>query len=215
MTDSQAREREFLDWRFFVAAFVIGAVSLTAIRPLLRRDPEPPPVLGSVPAFRLVDVEGQAFDSSQLAGQVYVANFFFTQCPSICPGLMQSMSELGQLLEQRHVEGVRLLSISVDPEHDTPAVLRDYAAKVGALAPRWRLLTGARREIVDLAEHGFRVPVGDAPSPSVDPYEIAHTGRFVLVDRMGRVRGYYERSSEWGMNEILERSLQLLEERSP
>ncbi len=214
MTDPTPRSGAFLDRRFFVAAFIIGAVSLTAIRPLLRRAPEPLPVLGEVPAFRFLDSDGQPFGSADLAAQVYVVNFFFTTCPSICPALMQSMAELDRRYQRNHVEGVRLVSISVDPERDTPEALREYAKKIGAATPRWRLLTGERHAIVDFAEHGLRVPVGETPVGASEPFEIAHTGRFVLVDSRGRVRGYYERSDEWGMDEIFERSRQLLDERT-
>ncbi len=215
MTDPSPRSRAFLGRRFFVVAFIIGAVSLTAIRPLLRRAPEPLPVLGEVPVFRFLDADGQSFGSAELAAQVYVVNFFFTTCPSICPALMQSMAELDRRYQREHVDGVRLVSISVDPERDTPDALREYAKKVGAAAPRWRLLTGERRAIVEFAENGLRVPVGEAPAATVSPFEIAHTGRFVLVDARGRVRGYYERSAEWGMDELFERSRQLLDERAP
>ncbi len=205
-------ERQVLGWKFFAAAFLIGAASLTAIRPLLKRAPEPPPVLGQVPAFELVGADGKPFASSELAGRVYVANFFFTQCPSICPTLMHSMAELGTALDEHHVDGVELVSISVDPDQDTPERLREYGAKVGAKAPRWRLLTGTRDPIVDLAEHGFKVPVGEAPASGANPYEIAHTGKFVLVDQRGRIRGYYERSPDWGMQELFERAQQVLGE---
>jgi protein SCO1/2 len=212
MNAAPPRQRELFDWRFFVAAFVIGAVSLTAIRPLLKRSPPPPPVLGEVPSFRLVDSDGHPFGSADLAGQAYVVNFFFTRCPSICPAQMQSMKELAELYRSRGIRGVTLLSISVDPEHDTPEVLRDYGAKLGASAPGWHLLTGGRAEIVALAEHGLKVGVGETPTAGADLTDIGHTGKFVLVDPAGRLRGYYERSDTWGMDELFERSRQVLGE---
>jgi protein SCO1/2 len=202
-------ERQLLDWKFFAAAFVIGAVSLTAIRPLLRRVPEPPPVLGQVPAFELTAADGKPFGSRELAGRVYVVNFFFTQCPSICPALMQSMAELAKQLDARKIEGIDLVSISVDPDQDTPERLSEYGARIGAAAPRWHLLTGDRAAIVDLAEHGLKVPAGEKPAAEANPYEIAHTGKFVLVDARGRIRGYYERSAQWGMDEVFERARQV------
>ena len=94
-------------------------------------------MLSQLPAFSLVGVDGKAFSSEQLQGQVYIASFFFTSCRSICPAIMQGMGRLQKGFEEREIQGIRLVSITVDPEHDTPEVLREYAKSVGALPARW------------------------------------------------------------------------------
>jgi protein SCO1/2 len=191
-------------------AFFAGAILLTAIRPLLRHVPEPPPLLGAVPAFSLVDQDGRAFGSSELAGQVYVVSFFFTRCPSICPLLMHAVRRLQDEYDDRRVKGIHLVSISVDPEYDTPQRLAEYARQIGARAERWTLLTGDRDAIRTLAEDGFKVPVGTPESTgSPGMMDIAHTGRLVLVDAEGRIRGYYE-TTDLGLEEVFHRSRRIL-----
>ena len=187
-------------------AAVAGVAALTAIalRDLLGRGSSQLAVLGVVPPFTLVDTEGRPFGSRDLVGKTYVVNFFFTRCPSICPVHMRSTKELASLVTARAPGRVTLVSVTVDPENDTPGVLRDYGDKLGAAAPGWRLLTGARAAIVALAEDGLKVPVGDAPAPGASVMDIAHTGRFVLVDGRGRIRGYYERSDSRGMEDLFE-----------
>lgn len=195
-------------------AAVAGAAGLTAIsmRGLIGRGSSDLAVLGEAPPFALVDTEGQRFGSQELAGHAYVVHFFFTRCPSICPVHMQSAKELAGLAAGRAAGAVTVVSITVDPEHDTPEVLRDYAGKVGAAAPTWRLLTGDRGAIVAFAEDGLKVPVGDAPAPGATAMDIAHTGRFVIVDGRGRIRGYYERSESRGMEPIFEDAVRVAAE---
>lgn len=197
-------------------AAVAGAMGLTAIalRDLLARGSSELPVLGEVPAFALVDAEGKPFGSRDLAGRTYVVNFFFTRCPSICPVHMQSAKELASLVAQRAAGEVTVVSVTVDPEADSPPVLREYARKLGVAAPGWRLLTGERAAIVALAEDGLKVPVGEAPAAGATVMDIAHTGRFVLVDGRGRIRGYYERSESRGMEDLFEDARRVAGERS-
>lgn len=191
----------------FVWAFVIGCLVVTAMRPLLRREPAPPPVIGRVPQFSLVGVDGKPFGSSDLRGHVYVANFFFTRCRSICPAVMKAMATLANEYGADGLD-VRVVSISVDPVNDTPARLREAAAGYGADGTRWVLLSGAREAIADLLEKGFRVPFDDANAASGD---IAHTGKVVLVDAEGGIRGYYD-SDPMGIDEVFHRSKHVLRE---
>ncbi len=197
-------------------AAVAGAMGLTAIalRDLPGRGSSQLPVLGEAPAFTLVDSDGQPFGSRDLGGQTYVVNFFFTRCPSICPLHMQSAKELASLVAQRAGGEIALLSVTVDPENDSPPVLREYGRKLGVAAPGWRLLTGDRGAIVAFAEDGLKVPVGDGPAAGATVMDIAHTGRFVLVDGRGRIRGYYERSESRGMEGLFEDARRVAGERS-
>jgi SCO1/SenC len=120
-----------------------GFIALIMAVPLLRQRLElplpPPPVLGSVPAFRLVDQTGAVFGPERLAGRVWVANFIFTRCPSICPEMTGRLVRL----QPRLGEAVELVSVSVDPDYDTPEQMRAFAERHRANSPRWHFLTGA------------------------------------------------------------------------
>jgi protein SCO1/2 len=189
--------------------FVIGIVTLTLIRPLLRHIPEPPPVLSQLPAFTLVGEDGNPYGSADLRGQVYVANFFFTSCRSICPAIMHGMSRLQDGFAQRNIDGIRLVSISVDPEHDTPEVLAAYAKGMGIDPRRWTLLTGDPEQVRRLVVDGFKTPVIDPPPGGSEPIDIAHSGKLVLVDGSGRIRGYYG-TDELGLDEVYNRAQHVL-----
>ena len=193
----------------YVWGFVIGIVTLTAIRPLLRRIPDPPPVLSQLPAFSLVGMDGEPFGSAELRGQVYIANFFFTSCRSICPAIMQGVGRLQAGLTERNIPGIKLVSISVDPEHDTPEILSAYAKGTGVDPARWTLLTGDPERVRHLVVDGFKTPVGTSPPAGAGPIDIAHTGKLVLVDGLGRIRGYYD-SDEMGLDEVFNRAQHVL-----
>jgi len=193
----------------YVWGFLIGIVTLTAIRPLLRHIPEPPPVLSTLPEFTLADMEGRPYGSRDLAGQVYIANFFFTRCGSICPKLMQAVGRLQAGFAERGIEGIRLVSISVDPENDTPAVLKEYAGSHGIDPKRWTLLTGDKDAVRALVVSGFKTPMDPVPEGGPTPVEVAHTGKLVLVDAHGRIRGYYD-SDDLGLDEVFNRAQHVL-----
>ena len=171
---------------------------------------EPPPVLGSVPSFSLIDQDGRGFGSEQLKGQVYIASFFFSRCPSICPLLMRSMKRIEDAYRERGVAGIRLVSVTVDPEYDTPEQLRAYASEIGADASRWTLVTGESEAIRKLAD-GFHVPLGDPQSLPGGLMDIAHSGKLILVDGKGAVRGYYD-TDEAGLDEVYNRAQHVLRE---
>ena len=189
--------------------FVIGIVTLTLIRPLLRHIPEPPPVLSELPEFSLVGVDGKPFGSAELRGQVYVVNFFFTSCRSICPAIMKGMARLQDGFAARNIAGIRLVSISVDPERDTPEDLGAYGKELGVDPLRWTLLTGDPETVRRLVVDGFKTPLA-APAPEAPgPIDIAHTGKLVLVDGLGRIRGFYD-SNELGLDEVYNRAQHVL-----
>src|SRR5213595_3659993 len=113
---------------------------------------------GGVPSFQLVNQNGQPFGSAQLAGKIWIADFIYTTCPGPCPMISSRMSELQKPLEKTDVH---LVSFTVDPEKDTPEVLRGYAEKLRAEPKRWDFLTGAKSAIYDLSHKGFRLAVSD------------------------------------------------------
>ena len=143
-------------------------------------------MLGTVPAFSLTERHGTTVTAADLAGRVWVADFVFTRCPDICPVLSTRMAALQESLAGG-TDPVRLISISVDPAHDTPDVLAAYADRYHA-GSDWLFLTGSRDAVATLLRDGFRVAFSDE-GPATSP--VTHSDRFVLVDRQLRIRGYY------------------------
>lgn len=202
------RRRLLNPW--FLAALA-GVVLIPALRPLLRFEPDPPPVAGQLPEWRLVDQNNEAFGSGDLAGDVYVASFLFTRCPAVCPRLTGSLRELELRYRQEGVRGVRLVSFSVDPAYDTPERLRDYAQNHGLDDERWSFVTGDEQQVRSLVEGGFGQPMGEALILWDGAVDVAHTTRLILVDQGGRIRGDYG-SDRIGLDEVFHRARQVLSE---
>lgn len=182
--------RRGLLWGFLVLALL--AVAAATLVQRLRR-PEPLPVLGQLPGFSLVNRDGRPVRLEDLAGRPWVADFIFTRCPASCPMMSARMARLNRGLPPEL--DVRLVSISVDPAYDTPAVLERYARKLQA-PERWLFLTGGREEVRRLSVEGFKLGLDMEPGPGIGPEPILHSTRFVLVDGEGRIRGYYEAFDE-------------------
>lgn len=180
-------KKDLLLWGLLVVV-VLGLLLTTLWRSVGPIGTEPPPVLGQVPDFELINRDGRQIDRADLLGDPWVADFVFTRCVAICPRMTQQMKDLGPRLPAR--SGVRRVSISVDPLNDTPEVLTAYARRYDAPSD-WLFLTGDRQEIYELCRDGFKLAVGEAPNAdAVDP--IFHSNRFVLVDGRGQIRGYYD-----------------------
>lgn len=147
---------------------------------------------GTVPAFQLTGTEGQAFDSAALSGKVWVASFVFTSCKNSCPMLTAQMKRLSQSLPAGG--DYALLSLSVDPDKDTPKALAAYAKAMGAADPRWHFLTGKKSALKSLIQDGFKLVAepGEALSDVRGHPDILHSSKLVLVDKHGVIRGYYD-----------------------
>jgi protein SCO1/2/putative membrane protein len=146
-------------------------------------------------AFRLAERSGRAVTDADLAGRVWVASFIFTRCPLSCPRITSVMKGLqGQF----RGTGVELVSISVDPRHDSPDVLAEYARKFGAEADRWWFLTGSPAEIEGLVTRRFKLGLVEAtPADREAGSEvISHSDRLALVDRGNRVVGYFDSNDQ-------------------
>jgi cytochrome oxidase Cu insertion factor (SCO1/SenC/PrrC family) len=140
---------------------------------------KPLQVFGAVPPFELIDQHGQTFTSAALAGHVWVADFVFTNCEASCPRMSAKM----RALQKDTDVSVKLISFTVDPDRDTPQVLAAYAQRFNADGARWSFLTGSKEALNALDRDAFKLgSVGT---------EIEHSTRFALVDRKGRIRGYY------------------------
>ena len=166
----------------------------------------PIPSYGSVPPFTLVNQDAQPFGSAQLTGKIWIASFIFTFCPGPCPIISSRMSELQRPLEK---SDVHLVSFSVDPERDTPEVLRTYAGKLHARPNRWDFLTGPRATIYSLLRDGFKLGVSEGDEESGGPI---HSTRVVLVDRRGTIRGYYDALAPDAVTKLLADTNHLLRE---
>ena len=161
---------------------------------------------GAVPAFQLTNQNGQPFGSAQLAGKIWIADFIYTTCPGPCPMISSRMSELQKPLEKTDVH---LVSFSVDPEKDTPAVLRSYAERLQAEPGRWDFLTGAKSAIYKLSHDGFKLAVSDGSDAQGIP---VHSTRMVLVDRHGQIRGYYDAAEPETITKLVADTNHLLRE---
>ena len=157
----------------------------------------PLPSYGSVPGFELTNQDAQPFGSQQLAGKIWIADFIFTACRGPCPIISTRMSELQKPLEK---SDVHLVSFSVDPETDTPPVLRVYADKLRKEPFRWDFLTGSRDAIASISRDGFKLGISENEAPGRGP---VHSTRFVLVDRRGTIRGYYDALAPDGVTKLL------------
>jgi protein SCO1/2 len=161
---------------------------------------------GTVPGFQLTNQNGQPFGSAQLSGKIWIADFIYTTCPGPCPMISSRMSELQKPLAKTDVH---LISFSVDPEKDTPEVLRGYADKLQAEPGRWDFLTGAKSAIYNLSHDGFKLAVSDGGDAQGIP---VHSTRMVLVDRHGQIRGYYDATEPETITKLLADTNHLLRE---
>ena len=143
--------------------------------------------IGPAPEFSLINQYGTQFDSSRLAGQIYVVEFFFTTCPSICPIMTQNLLKVQRAFSDE--SRVSLISVTINPTYDTSEVLSQYAQKYGITHPNWFLLTGAQDDIYDMANKGFNLYVG--PGAAIDG-GFEHSGFFALVDEQGMIRSRYD-----------------------
>ena len=173
--------------RIFAVLVMALLVWSVAARHLAVQRLAPARVQGRVPDFTLTDEGGRTVTRASLAGSVWIADFIFTRCAGQCPLMSSQMAVLQRTFER--LPGVRLVSFTVDPEHDTPPVLAAYAARYGAAQGRWRFLTGSREAVWRLAREGFRLGVGDGGSTQ-EP--ITHSVRLILVDQAGDIRGTYD-----------------------
>jgi protein SCO1/2 len=142
---------------------------------------------GVVPDVKLVERSGREMSLGELKGNVWVADFIFTNCGGTCPMMTAKMSELQKSLKD--AKNVKLVSFSVDPKRDQPEKLKSYAEGFQADTEQWLFFTGGEEQMQDLAKKSFLLTVKDGTDPN-EP--IIHSQRFVLVDDQGHIRGYYD-----------------------
>src|SRR5580700_3434557 len=172
--------------KLFAVLAVLAAFTACTRRPALD-------VFGHIPQFDLVAQNGQPFHSQALAGKIWVADFIYTTCPGPCPRMTSQMREVQDAVLK--VPDVRLVSFSVDPANDTPPVLAAYAKQHGAAPSIWYFLTGSVATLQTLDRDAFKL--GDINAA------MQHSTRLVLVDRQGRIRGYYDTSEAGAISKVI------------
>lgn len=155
--------------------------------------------------FALLNQNGDTITQHDYDGKIYVADFFFTTCPTICPIMTDNMVKLQEKLINS--DNVKLLSHSVTPEIDSVQVLKAYAVKKGVNDTKWNLVTGDKKQIYDLARKSYLVA---KDQPFGGQYDMIHTENFVLVDTKKRIRGFYD-GTNWEEMEQLLKDIKILE----
>ena len=176
---------------------VLAISVLAAVTCLACQSQAPMDVYGSVPPFTLTDQSGANFASQSLAGHVTLLDFIYTHCTDACPLMSATFQEAQRKLADDKLLGskVMLVSLSVDPQHDTSPVLAEYGQQFKADASAWKMLTGDWDDVYDVVT-GFKVatrpprPPADAPAPGGT--ELTHTTAVVLIDRQLQVRAYLD-----------------------
>jgi protein SCO1/2 len=146
-----------------------------------RKSTDTAPPIGIVPPFQFTTQEGKTLSRADLLGKVWVIDFFFTRCPGPCPVMSSRMAEISK--ELKKASDVRLVSLSIDPEHDTPEILTAYASRLGADPNRWIFLTGPKNQVDEFTTKGMLQVL--ATDPAGVP---THSTRFMVIDREGRIR---------------------------
>ena len=148
--------------------------------------------------FSLTNQNGNRISQRDYQGKIYVADFFFTTCPSICPIMTNNMAYIqSKIMDDPQV---KLLSFSVTPEIDSVPQLKKYALEKGVNDKKWNLLTGDKKEIYTLARKSYFVVKEDGDG---GPHDMIHTENFVLVDPEKRIRGYYDGTDKAAMENLL------------
>lgn len=195
---------------------IIVIVVPTVVLPTVFFPPPTPKLddLGRLPAFSFVDHTGATLTRADLEGHVTIVNFIFTRCDTICPVTSMKMRSVED--KTNDVGGdIKLVSISVDPVHDTVPVLAAYATKYGADPTRWRFARGDIAAVREVVEQGMQMGFDDLGGATASGApNITHSGHFVLLDQRAHVRGYYD-SDDWPRIETLMKHARYLARRPP
>jgi protein SCO1/2 len=160
-----------------------------------------------IPDFKFLNQDSLWVSQKDMAGKIYVADFFFTTCPTICPKMKTQLLRIYDKFAED--DRVRILSHTIDPEYDGVRVLKDYAKKLNITSPRWNLVTGKKSDIYRLGEKSYMVT---AQEDANEEGGFVHSGAFILVDQNRHVRGIYDGTKEEDVNHLIEDMTLLLKE---
>ena len=153
----------------------------------------------SIADFKLINQNGDTISQADYADKIYIADFFFTTCPTICPVMTANMADIQQIIKGD--DEVMLLSHSVTPEIDSVPQLKKYALEKGVIDAKWNLVTGDKKQIYELARKSYLAVLTDGDG---GPYDMIHTENFILVDKEWRIRGFYDGTSSDEVAQLLE-----------
>ena len=192
--------------------YMIPLTDSTTGNVMMRKNPNPrwnqpemDTVFHTIPNWKLTDENGQEFVGESLKGKIYVADFFFTRCGSICPKMSTEFTRVQDTFSKE--DEVQLASFSVDPTHDTPEVMKEYAKKYDAKAGKWHFLTGTKTQIYPLAVKGYFIPVADASeydkAVKTPDETFIHSEKLILIDKEGHIRGFYDGTDKKDVDRLI------------
>ena len=152
----------------------------------------------TIPDFAFVSQYGDTITAKTLDNKVYVADFFFTSCPTICPKMKVQLKRVYEKFKDN--SSVMLLSHSIDPAHDSVPVLKEFADNLGVTGRQWLFVTGDREKIYDIGQTSYMVT---AQADSTAPGGVVHSGAFILVDKAKHIRGIYDGTTEAGVDKLM------------
>lgn len=152
----------------------------------------------AIPDFSFIDQYQDTVTQQTVEGKIYIADFFFTSCPTICPVMKKQMLKVYK--EIKDDPEIMILSHSIDPRHDTPAVLKKYAEELGVQGKQWLFLTGEKEKIYEVGQGGYLV---SAKEDENEPGGFIHNGAFILIDKNRNIRGMYDGTTEEGTKKLI------------
>lgn len=156
-------------------------------------------VYHTIAPFQFVDQDSTIITNQVFKDKIYVADFFFTSCRTICPIMKTQMVRVYEATKD--MPDVLLLSHSIDPEYDTVALLHDFAERLGVESKRWHFVTGVKDSIYKIAQTSY---LATALEDKAEPDGFIHSGAFLLIDKKGRIRGKYDGTKEDDVNKLIE-----------
>ncbi len=154
----------------------------------------------SIPSFRFLNQDGKYITDKDLYGKMYVANFFFTTCKSICPAMSAQLIRVQERFKD--MDDVQILSHTVDPENDSVEVLKEYSKNHIAINTKWNFVTGNKKELYDIAQNGYLVNALEAGENAEEAF--IHSELFILIDKEKHIRAIYDGTSTADVNKLIE-----------
>lgn len=201
---------------FLIAFFIILSAVFVTYYYKNSRKPDTIPVIASntghhVQDFKFVNQEGDTVTNEDVAGKIYVVEYFFTTCKGICPRMNENMSKVYEAFKGN--DDVMILSHTVDPKKDTVEAMKEYSLRFAADPDQWLFLTGDKQDLYDVARYSYLISATDDTSNVDIESDFIHTDRFVLVDRDGYLRGKFYIGTDPGeVNQLIGDIKQLLKE---
>ena len=152
-----------------------------------------------IPDFEFINQDSVKITQKDFAGKIYVADFFFTTCPTICPKMKTQMLRIFKKFKDN--PRVAILSHTIDPRHDTPAVLKEFSKNLGIQNSMWQMVMGDKAKIYEIGQKSYMVSATDDPT---QPGGIVHSGAFILVDKNHHIRGIYDGTEPKRVDKLME-----------